>query len=204
MRGHEDRPFDRAIEELLAPEALAESRARPNVGNSYVALGEYGRLLGGYFDVFPPGQLLVLFHDELEREPAAVCARAFAFLGVDPGFRPPNLGRRYNERGARRRFAWLEPTSWQRAAARSAALRGAWRRVPASLRLRILNRFDLAVWQIFLWNRVPAGSREDADPLSAETLAALRDHYREDEARLRALLGTDPPWAARPASTERR
>lgn len=205
MRGHEQRPFDVAIRELLEPGALAESRARPNVGNSYVVLGEYGRLLQGYFDVFPREQLLVLFHDELERDPEAVCETAFAFLGVDPAFRPPNLGQRYNERGSRRRFAWMDLTKWQRAAARSAALRRLWRLAPPSLRLRVLNRFDLAVWRLFLWNRVPAeDAGADPDPVSEETSAALRAHYREDEERLRALLGTDPPWAAPRPSTERR
>jgi hypothetical protein len=194
MRGHEERPFDVAISELLEPGALAESRAQPNVGNSYVVLGEYGRLLRGYFDVFPREQLLVLFHEELEHDPAATCATVFAFLEVDPDFIPPNLGRRYNEKGSRRRFAWMDLTVWQRALARSEALRGLWRRVPRSLRRRILKGYDLAVWRLFLWNRVPA---EDADPnpAGAETLAKLRAHYREDERQLRKLLGIAPPWA---------
>jgi hypothetical protein len=204
MRGQEQRPFDVAIDELLRPEALAESRARPSVRNSYVVLGEYGRLLQGYFDVFPPEQLLVLFHDDLKRDPAAVCARVFAFLGVDSEFTPPNLGRRYNEKGSRRRFRWMDLTKWQRTVARSAALKGLWQRLPHSSRRRILKRFDRAVWRLFLWNRVPADPLEDPDPVSAETLAALRAHYREDAERLRALLGTDPPWAASPAPTARR
>jgi hypothetical protein len=203
MRGHESRPFDQAIVELLQPEALAEARARPNVGNSYVVLGEYARLLQGFFDVFPREQLLVLFHEDLERDPAAVCARAFEFLGVDPGFRPPNLGGRYNEGAGRRRFAWLEPTRWQRAVGRSRALRRLWRLLPAALRLRVLKRFDLAVWRLFLWNRVSVDSPEESDAVSAETLAALRAHYRGDEGRLRALLGTYPPWAASSAPTGR-
>ena len=194
MRGQEPRPFDLAIEELLKPDALAEARARPHVKNSYVVLGEYGRLLRGFFDVFPREQLLVLFHDELERDPAAVCATAFSFLGVDAGFRPENLGHRYNEKGSRRRFAWMDLTTWQRAAVRSATLKGIWRRVPPALRLRILNRFDIAVWRLFLWNRVPVDSRVDPDPADAETLARLRDHYREDGRRLRELLGVTPPW----------
>jgi Sulfotransferase family len=202
MRGHERRGFDAAIAELLRPEALAGSRANPTVKDSYVVLGEYGRLLAGYLDVFPRERLLVLFHEELERDPAAVCERAFAFLGVDPGFRPPDLGRRYNEGAGRRRFAWLDPIEWQRAAARSAALRGLWRRLPRSLRRRALLRFKGASWRLFLWNRVPAGKGgAGPDPVSPETLAALRAHYREDEAALRALLGSAPPWAASPGST---
>jgi hypothetical protein len=199
MRGQEQRPFDAAIGELLRPEALAESRARPSVRSSYVVLGEYGRLLQGYFDVFPREQLLVLFHDELERDPAAVCARVFAFLGVDSEFVPPNLGQRYNEAAGRRRFRWMDLTKWQRAAARSTALKGLWRRLPHSSRRRILKRFDRTVWRLFLWNRVPADPLEDPDQVSAETLTALRAHYREDAERLRALLGTAPPWTASPA-----
>jgi hypothetical protein len=194
MRGHEHRPFDLAIEQLLEPSALAESRARPKVNNSYVVLGEYARLLEGYLDVFDRDRLLVLFHDDLERDPAAVCERAFAFLGVDPGFRPPNLGHRYNEGASSRRFAWLDPTRWQQAAARSAALRGLWQRVPRALRRRILNGFKLATWRVFLWNRAPADGVVEGDP-SPRVLARLREHYREDQARLAALLGGDPPWA---------
>ncbi len=199
MRGFERRPFDVAADELLRPDALAESRAWPNETNSYVVLGEYARLLQGYFDVFPREQMLVLFQDQLERDPAAVCATVFAFLGVDSEFRPPNLGRRYHDGGSRRRFAWLDLTTWQRAATRSAALKGLWRRVPRSLRLRILRRFNLALRRLFLWNRVPIDARVDPDPAGRETLARLasarlRAHYREDGQRLRALLGVTPPW----------
>ena len=200
LRDREPRSFDAAVDEQLRPEALVAARARPGVmHDSYVVLGEYGRLLQGYFDAFPREQLLVLFHEDLERDPAAVCERAFAFLGVDPGFRPPNLGRRYNEGASNRRFAWLDPTRWQRAAARSAALRSLWRWAPRSLRRRILNRFDLAAWRLFLWNRAPADAGADPDPASPETLARLRAHYREDGRRLQALLGVAPPWEEREA-----
>jgi hypothetical protein len=195
MRGIERRPFDVAIDELLEPAALAESRARPDETNGYVVLGEYGRLLGGYFDVFPREQLLVLFQGQLEEDPGAACAAVFAFLGVDPEFRPPNLGRRYHDGGSRRRFAWLDTTAWQRAARRSSLLSGLWRRLPRSLRRRILKRFNLATRRLFLWNRVAADAAAEPDAPSAETLARLRAHYREDEARLRDLLGTPPPWA---------
>lgn len=195
MRGIEERPFDLAVEELLGPESLAGSRLRPDETNGYVVLGEYGRLLGGYFDVFPREQLLVLFQGQLEEDPGAVCAAVFAFLGVDPGFRPPNLGRRYHDGGSHRRFAWLDPTSWQRAARRSGLLRGLWQRVPHSLRRRFLKRFNLAVRRLFLWNRVPVDAAAEPDAPSAATLARLRAHYREDEAHLRELLGSPPPWA---------
>lgn len=205
MRGLERRSFDVVIGELLEPGALAESRARPDETNGYVVLGEYGRLLGSFFEAFPREQLLVLFHDRLESDPAAVCEAVFSFLGVDADFRPPNLGRRYHDGGSRRRFAALDLTTWQRAARRSTALRDLWQRLPQSLRLRVLKRFNLASRRLFLWNRVPVDAGADPDPVSAELRARLRAHYREDEEALRALLGTDPPWSARPpASTGRR
>jgi hypothetical protein len=195
MRGMESRSFDAAIDELLQPEALAHSRARPGELSGYVVLGEYGRLLQGYFDVFGPEQLLVLFHDDLKRDPAAVCARVFVFLGVDSEFVPPNLGQRYNEAAGRRRFAWLDLARWQLAATRSAALRRLWRLAPGSLRLRVLKRFDVASKRLFLWNRVRIeGAGADPDPASAETLARLRAHYREDRGRLEDLLGLSLPW----------
>jgi Sulfotransferase family len=196
MRGFEQRSFDQAIAELLEPAALAEARAHPNaMSGSYVMLGEYGRLLRGYLEAFPREQLLVLFHEDLERDPAAACEAVFSFLGIDPGFRAPNLGRRYNEGAGRRRFAWLDLTAWQRAATRSTALTGLWRRLPEGLRRRALNRFNLAVWRLFLWNRAPAkGADAEHDPPSAETLARLRDHYREDGLLLRELLDAAPPW----------
>jgi hypothetical protein len=195
MRGIEQRPFDLAIDELLAPGAVAESRLRPDETNGYVVLGEYGRLLGGYLDVFPREQLLVLFQGDLEEDPGAVCAEVFAFLGVDPGFRPPNLGSRYHDGGSHRRFAWLDLTSWQRGARRSALLSGLWRRVPRSQRRRLLRRFNLVSRRLFLWNRVAVDAAAEPDAPSAETLARLRTHYREDEECLRELLGAAPPWS---------
>jgi hypothetical protein len=194
MRGFERRAFDTAIDELLEPDALAESRARPNETNNYVVIGEYARLLRGYFEVFPREQLLVLFQDQLEGDPEAACASVFAFLGVDPGFRPPNLGKRYHDGGSRRRFAWLDISTWQRRARDSAALRGLWRRVPRSLRLRVLRRFNLTSRRLLLWNRVPVEAGAEPDPPRPETLARLRDHYRDDGGQLRELLGAVPPW----------
>jgi hypothetical protein len=196
LKEREHRSFDAAIEEQLRPQALAESRARPDaMHESYVVLGEYGRLLAGYLDVFPREQLLVLFHEDLERDPAAVCRRAFAFLGVDPSFRPPNLGRRYNEGAGRRRLSWLDPVEWQRATARSAALRGIWRTLPRSSRRLVLRRFDRAAWRLFLWNRAAdGGARPEPGSAGEETLARLRAHYRKDGQRLSTLLGASPPW----------
>lgn len=67
MNGSEQRSFDEAIAEHLRPDALERARRRPLADTGYVAWGEYRRILGGYFTVFPREQILVAFTDELER-----------------------------------------------------------------------------------------------------------------------------------------
>jgi len=201
MRGFERRPFDRAIDELLTPDALRESRSRPSEINGYVVLGEYGRLLRGYLEVFPRERLLVLSHEELESDPAAVCRKAFAFLGVDPGFTPPNLGRRYHQGGTRRRFAWMDVASWQSAARRSSALRGVWQRLPRRLRLDALHRFNRVERRLFFWNRVPVQPGGEPDLPGEDTLSRLREHYREDQRLLAEILRPAPaPASGAPAA----
>jgi hypothetical protein len=192
MRSFEHRPFDQAIKELLDPGALAQSRARPTEIDGYVVLGEYGRLLHGYLKVFPREQLLVLSHEGLDRDPEAACREVFAFLAVDPEFTPPNLGRRYHEGGTQRRFAWMDVAAWQSAARRSSALRQVWGRLPRWLRLRAIGRFNRVERRLFFWNRVPVEPGGEPDPPAEQTLARLREHYREDQQLLEQLLRPAP------------
>ena len=69
MEGIERRPFDRAIEELLQDDALVQARQEPRETTGYIAWGEYGRILTGYFDVFESEQILFVFTDELKHDP---------------------------------------------------------------------------------------------------------------------------------------
>ena len=48
----------------------------------------YADKLGGYFALFPREQLRIILLDDLEAKPEAVMRDLFAFLGVDPAFRP--------------------------------------------------------------------------------------------------------------------
>lgn len=62
----------------------------------YVDLGWYSRQLDRYASVADAGRLLVLFHDDLRRDPEGTCQSVFRFLDVDPSFGPdtstePNL-----------------------------------------------------------------------------------------------------------------
>ena len=79
MMGHDPRTFEQAISEQLHPEALERARAHHVDTDRYLAWGEYGRILAGYFDTFPREQILVVYTDErsgTRRASCGVCARS--------------------------------------------------------------------------------------------------------------------------------
>jgi len=68
--------FELSFEEFAA--------AYPRVLDS----SDYALQLKQYFERFPREQMLLLFMEDLERDPLAVCREVFGFLGVDPEFDP--------------------------------------------------------------------------------------------------------------------
>jgi hypothetical protein len=208
MKGQDRRSFDDAISELLQPDALLSARRRPqHMGTGYVAWGEYGRILAGYFDVFPREQILVVFTDELERAPAPLLSRIQQFIGVEADFVPDDLGEKYNSGVAARQFSWRSPSTWmspyspvspqgvQLALRHNSAVRAVWDVVPEGSQRRMRRRYQRVARRAALKNQ-----RAGGDPVSAATLERLREHYSEDTAQLADLLGVIPPWASdRPA-----
>jgi hypothetical protein len=183
-RDLETRSFDDAIAEMLAgPDALAAARESVALGETYVAWGEYGRVLGEYLERFAREQLLVVFTSALEHEPAAVLQSIYEFVGVPVVLRE-GLGERYHVGGSRRRFPNVQrrlrrsPVGW------------VWRRLPQRTRSRAFIRFDH-------WN-VRAELDEDTETggprWSADTEARLRAHFAADEAQLASRFGLDLPW----------
>ncbi len=177
-RGQESRSFDDAIAQMLAnPDALAAGRASSALSETYVAWGEYGRVLGEYLDRFGREQLLVTFTDDLERDPARVLRTIHEFLGV-AAVLPDGLGERYHVGGSRRRFPNLQrrlrrsPVGW------------VWRRLPQGRRAKLFIRFDH--WNVRA-DDPPDDSAESA--FSTETEARLRAHYGADTEGVRATYG---------------
>jgi len=62
----------------------------------YCARSQYRRQVERYLAAFPPGAVKVCFYDDLRADPAGMVREIFAFLGVDPDFRP-DVSRRYND-----------------------------------------------------------------------------------------------------------
>jgi Sulfotransferase domain len=185
-RGQETRSFDEAIAAMLAgPEALDAARASTALGETYVAWGEYGRVLGDYLDHFEVDDLLITYTSDLERDPARVITSILEFLGVAVVL-PESLGERYHVGGSQRRFPNVQrrlrrsPVGWM------------WKRIPQGTRSRLFIRFDH-------WNvRRDADDAADAGAIgprwSAETELRLREHFARDEAALAQRRGVELPW----------
>jgi hypothetical protein len=207
MEGQEQRTWEQAVGELLRPEMLDRARRDPWEETGYVAWGEYGRILSGYLEVFAREQLLVVFTEELERDPASLLARVQEFIGVRADFRPSNIGTRYRVGAAERRFAWigpyspLSPQGLQRRLTASPRARQLWRLVPESTQRRIRHPYERLAFQVALWNRrgeppaSPAPPRAVPEPEVAqdELRRRLREHYAADAERLIACAGVRPP-----------
>lgn len=193
--GWESRPFDEVIADLLRPQALTSARARPDERTGYVVWGEYGRILDGYFAVFPREQMLVVYMTELKQDPAEVMRRVFEFVGVAGEYSPPNLGAAYRATAASpRRFPALKRNldSAQAAAARTAFAR----------RLHVDRLLHKAAYHVDTWNRTHSrrefahvqATPQERGTLGPDTRAALREHYEEDGRLLASMLGAPPPW----------
>jgi Sulfotransferase family len=62
-----------------------------DVVNNAICRGRYGEQLQNFFKHIPREQVLVLQLERCRREPAAMLARTFAFLGLDPGGQPEEI-----------------------------------------------------------------------------------------------------------------
>lgn len=197
MNRIEERTFQRAVDELLQSDALEDARREPRETTGYIAWGEYGRILEGYFSVFAREQILVLYSDELERDPQQLLERTFAFLGVRADFTPENIGARYRVGGTERRISWLGTGSWlnpwsiQKAVTARTTVRSLWHALPEPTRRHIDRVFARGAYRLDLWNRRTKTETVDSDDA---TLKRLRAHYAQDARQLAALLGSDPPW----------
>jgi hypothetical protein len=185
-RGWEERGFDTAIESLLEENHLKRTRCMvPSAETepaSYVAWSEYGRILQNYLDYFAPTQVRIYFTDQLSREPEHVLDDILAFIGLDVGFRPGNLGKRYHVGGVSYRFPLLARLMKGR------LYDEMWRVLPTDVTRRIKRRVDF--WAE-IWNTKP--SRE-SEQISLSTRRRLIAHFAPDVAKLKALFRTAVPW----------
>ena len=214
-RGHESRSVDRALSESLQPAALRSGRLAPDDTNSYVAQGEYGRILSEYLGRFARANLHVELSEGLAREPIELLRRVLRFLGVREDYVPADPFQRAFVGGYQPRVAPAELLELLRsidAARRSGTETAAVRQWRSARSLdargseefeRIMGRYLRASSERWygervsleftlrkIWNVIPASP----EPISDAVRASLQAHFARDAVTLREATGLRVPW----------
>ncbi|AQA18362.1 sulfotransferase [Halioglobus japonicus] len=189
-RGTEYRTLDQVLPRLLEPEALQRSRCLPVPDHSqgyedeadfYVTWSEYGRVLQAYLQYFDRSQLLVLYTEDLQRDPESTLDRLMTFIGLPMGFRPDTLGEVMHKGGGSNRIPhgvreWLRQRQ---------LIYSLWQRIPAERQGRLRFLYEC-------WNTRKSSGQEAR--LQPECEYALRRHFQRDLVHFRELQLDPPPW----------
>jgi hypothetical protein len=170
--GYEQRPLDQAL---------------TDAGSSYVARSRYAYQLEPYVEAIGRDRIQILTREELKGERAESMRRAFAFLGVDPGFSSPQFEREWETGVAKGsgRFRLMDR------AVRLPGLRALDRnfdRLPEALR-----------WTVERIVHDPEGGEAPKPAVPPELRDRLANLFRDDVAALEELAGRPLGWLS-PAS----
>ena len=189
-RNTETRSFAAAIESCLHPLTLAMARAERAPSHAlgyesesqfYLAWSEYGRVLRGYRAHFPAEQLLVVYLEDLEKNPESVLEQVLRFLDLDADFKPRGLGDIMHAGGGGNRI----PSGVRHTIRNLAPISALWSLVPPQQQGRIR----------FLYERWNTRKTKEALPLPPALEAELREHFANDLAFLDHIDVPTPPWA---------
>jgi len=161
--GSEIDPFEQVLAEFDDPY------------NPLVAAGKYAMQLNQYIEHIPIERILVIDQDELRTHRDTMLRRVFRFLEVDEGFSSPAFELEFNARAGKR-----VKTSAFRALKRSRAVPGLRRVLPQPARQRLYAPVK----------RLTTRTLEHPE-LSDEMRVRLREVYRPDADRLRAMTGQE-------------
>jgi hypothetical protein len=167
----------RGAESVSFAEAVADPTGRKY--DQYVLAGQYGSILERYLQHFDLSQVRVIFTEELEAIPSETLEGVWRFLGLDPEFRPANLGRRYNVGGDRTRYRGL--VRWL---GRVRPLLGMWRAMPERSRRAFARWFFFEV----------APRREAPVEMAPALRSELVRRYLPEVHRLEEILCRSSPW----------
>jgi hypothetical protein len=165
-------------ERLAFPAALAAEEQRTRDGWAalwrYAGSSLYVEGIERYRAVFGAERVQVIAQDDLRADPAAVLAKLFAFVGVDPAF-VPRVDRTYHRSGAPRSRLVARGLSSGPLSTLARAL------LPNALRARLRGALQDA----------NTGSKGEID---ADSRDRLRARFAEDVRALERLLGRELGW----------
>lgn len=140
----------------------------------YHDVGFYGRQLQRYCDAFGADRVKVFLLEDIQADANAVYRAAFAFLGVDPDFVPPDAGAQRNKAGMPRNTLVHRLLTTPNAVRQMAQ-----QAVPFPLR-RFVRR-----------NLMRRRKLTDAPALASDLRAELAASYRDDVQHLESILQRD-------------
>ena len=157
---------------------VLEGRVPPAIGQavdkkaSLITFGMYWKHLNFYREYFPDGQILVVFLEDLARDPISELRRAYRHIGVDPTFVPASVGQPRN-------------TAQERALSITVAKIRRWFPVAG----RVASWLPNDVLQLTKKVLVRAQRHEVEPEWSPEELKAVLGYFREDSRRLLKFCG---------------
>ncbi len=184
QRGHFKKGFSVTVEDLLNDSSLDDYRTGLNPiedSNAFLLGSEYGRILSYYYKKFSREQILVLFTDDLKRDPSSVLENYFGFLGINTTYKPETLGKEFRKGGSKPKLKLLTPGFLFKIP----FLEKVWKSyIPYVIRKRV-------EYSINLWNIKSGTTNLRKDDPVYEKLAAF---YASDIEKLEKLIGDKTPW----------
>ncbi len=170
-------PFDVAVDKLVSQDKGKPGDAK--IETISFVTSEYGQTLSNYYKLFPKKNILVLYTDDLRKDPSGLIKRVFKLLGIDAKYTPEDVNQRSNVGGGSK-IKYMSP-GFLRKVPYFYAL---WRKIPKSFRDKVYMR-------VTRWNIKP--DNEKLDP-SSPAYKKLVDYYAPDIKKLEKLTGKKVPW----------
>lgn len=180
-RGNTTKTFEEDVSLLLESDNLEKERRNLTPRNNFLFGSEYGRILSSYYQLFGPDQILVLYTEDVKKNPEQTLRTFFNFIGVDEEYTPPNIQKSYHEGGGKPKTKLLTPhflykiplmeTIWKNYA-------------PHSLQKTIESKINR-------WNVKPDNETIDQN---SDIYSWLVEYFAEDIRLLGQLSNTEVPW----------
>jgi hypothetical protein len=170
--------FDSLVDwQINNADIVRENLQNYKPSETFLIRSEYGRILSNYLRFFTKEQLLIVFTEELERSPESVIDKILLHIGLQQGFRPSNLGRRYFQ-GGKIRFPKLLPFI-----RKVKALRTIYHFFPKQQRIRLIK-----------WYQKEFNISATIEFIDEKARSELKDFFNEDVMQLKKIIGVEIPW----------
>lgn len=160
---------------FMGPDLSFEAGMRNNP--LYVEQSRYGTHLTRWHGVFPKDQILIVFQDEIDREPRSVAQQVYRFMGVDPDHVSGALGARSNVSHLYRSHGLEYIRKSARRVFHQLGIDGLWRKAQRVGMQRVYRQM----------NRLPTEAY--IPPVRRETIVELRAMFDDEIRMVEAMTG---------------